>query len=100
MSDTQLKYPEWPAPLQELSKTPMSELQAYPLALDQKSDMLSHLPMAAYVVQADGVVIWYNSQPLNFGAANRPSVRRTNVFAVPTPFTTRTAHLWHTAILL
>lgn len=31
-------------------------------ALDQKSDILNHLPMAAYVVRADGVVVWYNSR--------------------------------------
>jgi PAS domain S-box-containing protein len=31
-------------------------------ALDQKSDILSHLPMAAYVVRADGVVVWYNTR--------------------------------------
>ncbi len=30
--------------------------------LDDKSDILSHLPMAAYVVRADGVVIWYNAR--------------------------------------
>jgi PAS domain S-box-containing protein len=40
----------------------MSELQAYLLALDQKSDILSHLPMAAYVIRADGVVVWYNAR--------------------------------------
>ncbi len=43
-------------------ETPMSELQAYLQALDQKCDILSHLPMATYVVQADGVVIWYNAR--------------------------------------
>jgi PAS domain S-box-containing protein len=31
-------------------------------ALDQKSDILNHLPMAAYVVRADGVVVWYNAR--------------------------------------
>src|SRR6266446_10261917 len=40
----------------------MSELPAYLQVLDQKCDILSHLPMAAYVVQADGVVIWYNAR--------------------------------------
>ncbi len=30
-------------------------------ALDQKSNILSLLPMAAYVVRADGVVVWYNA---------------------------------------
>ena len=30
--------------------------------LDQKSDILNLLPMAAYVVRADGVVIWYNAR--------------------------------------
>ena len=63
MSDAELKYPEWLAPLQELSETPTSELHAHLLALDQKSDILSHLPMAAYVVQADGVVICYQCCP-------------------------------------
>ena len=38
------------------------EVFYYLLALDQKSDILSHLPMAAYVVRADGVVLWYNSK--------------------------------------
>ena len=32
----------------------------YLQVLDQKSDLLSLLPMAAYVVRADGVVVWYN----------------------------------------
>jgi len=49
-------------PLQEFSEAPTSGLQACLLALNQKSDILSHLPMAAYVVQADGVVIWYNAR--------------------------------------
>jgi PAS domain S-box-containing protein len=31
-------------------------------ALDQKSDTFNHLPMAAYVVRGDGVVIWYNAR--------------------------------------
>ena len=62
MSAARLKYPDWQTPLQELRETPMSELQAYLQAFDQKSDILSHLPMAAYVVQADGVVIWYNAE--------------------------------------
>jgi PAS domain-containing protein len=30
--------------------------------LDQKSDILNLLPMATYVVRADGVVIWYNAR--------------------------------------
>ncbi len=60
MSDGQLKNPECQAALQELRETPMSELQDHLLALDQKSDILSLLPMAAYVVRGDGVVIWYN----------------------------------------
>ena len=62
MSDTELQYPRMAGPLQESSETPLSELQAYLLALDQKSDILSHLPMAAYVIRADGVVIWYNAR--------------------------------------
>jgi PAS domain S-box-containing protein len=40
----------------------MSELSECLQALDQKSDLLSHLPMAAYVVQADGVVVWCNTR--------------------------------------
>ena len=31
-------------------------------AIDQKSDIFSHLPMAAYVVRSDGVVVWYNAR--------------------------------------
>lgn len=31
-------------------------------ALDQKSDIFNHLPMAACVVRADGVVVWYNAR--------------------------------------
>jgi hypothetical protein len=30
--------------------------------LDHRSDLLNLLPMAAYVVRADGVVIWYNAR--------------------------------------
>jgi PAS domain S-box-containing protein len=62
MSDGELQYQESQTPVQKLMETPMSELQAYLQALDQKCDILSHLPMAAYVVQADGVVIWYNAR--------------------------------------
>src|SRR6266446_5314541 len=40
----------------------MSELPAYLQVLDQKCDILSHLPMAAYVIRADGIVIWYNAR--------------------------------------
>jgi len=61
MSDGELKY-QSPTTPQELMETPPSELSAYLQALDQKCDILSHLPMAAYVVQADGVVVWYNAQ--------------------------------------
>jgi len=32
------------------------------LAFDPKSDILARLPMAAYAVRADGVVIWYNER--------------------------------------
>ena len=60
MSDGELKYQESQAPIEDLMETPMSELQASLQALEQKCDILSHLPMAAYVVRADGVVIWYN----------------------------------------
>jgi PAS domain S-box-containing protein len=38
------------------------EVFHYLQALDQKSDILSHLPMAAYVIRADGVVVWYNAR--------------------------------------
>jgi PAS domain S-box-containing protein len=62
MSDGELKYQESQTLVQEPMETPRSELQAYLRALDQKSDILSHLPMAAYVVRADGVVIWYNAR--------------------------------------
>ena len=31
-------------------------------AIDQESDFFCHLPMAAYVVRADGVVVWYNER--------------------------------------
>jgi PAS domain S-box-containing protein len=57
-----IEIPRTAPSFKELSETPMSELQAYLLALDQKCNILSHLPMAAYVVQADGVVIWYNAR--------------------------------------
>jgi hypothetical protein len=30
--------------------------------LEHRSDLLNLLPMAAYVVRADGVVIWYNTR--------------------------------------
>jgi PAS domain S-box-containing protein len=62
MGDGELKYKESQTPVEELMEAPMSELQAYLQTLDQKSDILSHLPMAAYVVQADGIVIWYNAR--------------------------------------
>jgi len=38
------------------------EVFCYLHALDQKSDIFGHLPMAAYVVRTDGVVIWYNAR--------------------------------------
>ena len=62
MGDGELKYQESQTPVRELMEAPMSELQAYLQTLAQKSDIMSHLPMAAYVVQADGVVIWYNAR--------------------------------------
>jgi PAS domain S-box-containing protein len=62
MNDSELQYQESQTPIEELMKTPMSKLQAYLQALDQESDILSHLPMAAYVVRADGVIIWYNAR--------------------------------------
>jgi len=40
----------------------VDEVFQYLQALYQKSDILSHLPMAAYVVRADGVVVWYNAR--------------------------------------
>ncbi len=62
MRDGELKHQESKSPVEELMETSMSELQAYLQTLDQKSDILRHLPMAAYVVQADGIVIWYNAR--------------------------------------
>jgi PAS domain S-box-containing protein len=62
MADVELKYQESQTPVQELMEAPTSELQAYLQTLAQKTDIMSHLPMAAYVVQADGVVIWYNAR--------------------------------------
>lgn len=38
------------------------EVFYYLHGLDQKSDILNLLPMAAYVVRSDGVVIWYNAR--------------------------------------
>ena len=38
------------------------EVFHYLQALDQKSNIFSLLPMAAYVVRADGVVVWYNAR--------------------------------------
>jgi PAS domain S-box-containing protein len=38
------------------------EVFHYLHGIDQKSDILKHLPMAAYVVRADGVVVWYNAR--------------------------------------
>ena len=38
------------------------EVFHYLHGLDRKSDILNLLPMAAYVVRADGVVIWYNAR--------------------------------------
>jgi PAS domain S-box-containing protein len=61
MSADELKCRESQTPVQERTETAKSGLQAYLQTLDQKCDILSHLPMAAYVVQADGVVIWYNA---------------------------------------
>jgi len=61
------------------------------LALDQKSDILSHLPMAAYAVRADGVVVWYNTR-LNCGAAGQSRAIRMNAFVVLTRSTT--PRLW------
>jgi len=62
MSDGELQHQESKSPVEELMETSMGELQAYLQTLDQKSDILRHLPMAAYVVQADGIVIWYNAR--------------------------------------
>jgi PAS domain S-box-containing protein len=42
--------------------TDADEVFYYLHGLDQKSDILNLLPMAAYVVRADGVVIWYNAR--------------------------------------
>jgi PAS domain S-box-containing protein len=38
------------------------EVFYYLHGLDQKSDILNLLPMAAYVVRADGMVIWHNAR--------------------------------------
>jgi PAS domain S-box-containing protein len=38
------------------------EVFYYLQGLGQKSDILDLLPMAAYVVRADGVVVWYNAR--------------------------------------
>jgi len=38
------------------------EVFYYLQTLDQKSDIWDHLPMAAYVVRGDGVVVWYNAR--------------------------------------
>jgi PAS domain S-box-containing protein len=38
------------------------EVFHYLHGIDQKSDILKLLPMAAYVVRADGVVVWYNAR--------------------------------------
>jgi PAS domain S-box-containing protein len=62
MNDSELEYQESQTSIEALRETPMSKLQAYLQALDQESDFLGHLPMAAYVVRADGVVIWYNAR--------------------------------------
>jgi len=42
--------------------TDADEVFYYLHGLDQKSDILNLLPMAAYVVRADGVVVWYNTR--------------------------------------
>src|ERR1700747_3654454 len=62
MSDGELQYQESQTPVQKLMETPMSELQAYLQALDQKCTLLSYLRRATSVCQADGVVIWYNAR--------------------------------------
>jgi PAS domain-containing protein len=38
------------------------EVFYYLQAIEQKSDILSRLPMAAYVVRGDGVIVWYNAR--------------------------------------
>src|SRR6266550_906163 len=38
------------------------EVFSFLQAIDQKSNIFSLLPMAAYVVRADGVVVWYNAR--------------------------------------
>jgi len=45
--------------------------------LDQKSDILSHLSMAAYMVQADGIVIWYNARAAELWG-REPAIGDTN----------------------
>jgi PAS domain S-box-containing protein len=46
-------------------------------AIDQKSDIFSHLPMAAYVVRGDGVVVWYNARAAELWG-RRPEVGDTD----------------------
>jgi len=62
MSNTKLRDDEWQTSLHQVTELSISELREYLLAFEQKSDILSYLPMAAYVVQADGVVVWYNAR--------------------------------------
>jgi hypothetical protein len=52
------------------------EVFYYLQGLGQKSDILDLLPMAAYVVRADGVVFWYNARAaeLWIGYDYRPSI--------------------------
>jgi PAS domain S-box-containing protein len=53
------------------------EVFYYLQILDEKSDILSHLPMAAYVVRADGVVVWYNDRAAELWG-RRPAVGDTD----------------------
>src|SRR6266403_2918958 len=51
----------WIGPYMKFSSD-ADEVFHYLQALDQKSNIFSLLPMAAYVVRADGVVVWYNAR--------------------------------------
>src|SRR4029077_19114716 len=62
MSNTKLRDDEWQTSLHQVTELSISELREYLLAFEQKSDILSYLPMAAYVVQANVVVVWYNAR--------------------------------------
>jgi len=61
------------------------EVFHYLQALDQKSNIFSLLPMAAYVVRADGVLVWYNARAAELWGRKQPSVIQTNVLRLSYP---------------